>query len=49
MLDARLRLRGPRSLIWVERRWAYLFVIHDGLVLRNDGFLTKEEILGVAS
>jgi hypothetical protein len=49
VLDATLRLRGLRSSIWVEHRWAYLFVIRDGLVLRNDGFLNKEEIPGVAS
>jgi hypothetical protein len=42
---ATLRLRGLRSSIWVEHRWAYLFVIRDGLILRNDGFETKEEIL----
>jgi hypothetical protein len=48
VLDATLRLRGLRSSIWVEHRWAYLFVIRDGLVLRNDGFLSKEEILGPA-
>ncbi len=46
---ATLRLRGLRSTIWVEHRWAYLFVIRDGLVVRNDGFLTKDEIPGVAS
>jgi ketosteroid isomerase-like protein len=46
VLDATLRLRGLRSSIWVEHRWAYLFVIRDGLILRNDGFLSKEEILG---
>ena len=44
VLDATLRLRGLRSSIWVEHRWAYLFVIRDGLVLRVDGFLSKEEI-----
>jgi hypothetical protein len=48
VLDATLRLRGLRSSIWVEHRWAYLFVIRDGLVLRVDGFLSKEEILGAA-
>jgi hypothetical protein len=48
VLDATLRLRGLRSSIWVEHRWAYLFVIRDGLILRNEGFLSKEEILGGA-
>jgi hypothetical protein len=45
VLDSTLRLRGLRSSIWVEHRWAYLFVVSDGLVLRNDGFLSKEEAL----
>jgi len=44
-LDATLRLRGLRSSIWVEHRWWYLFEIRDGLILRNDGFQTKEELL----
>jgi hypothetical protein len=48
VLDATLRLRGLRSSICVEHRWAYLFVIRDGLVLRVDGFLSKEEILDAA-
>ena len=45
VLDSTLRLRGLRSTIWVEHRWAYLFEIRDGLILRNDGFLSKQEIL----
>lgn len=49
LLDSTLRLRGLRSSIWVEHRWVYLFVIRDGLILRNDGFLTKEEALDSAS
>ena len=48
VFDATLRLRGLRSSIWVEHRWAYLIVIRDGLMLRNHGFLTKEEIPGLA-
>jgi hypothetical protein len=44
-LDATLRLRGLRSSIWVEHRWWYLFEIRDALILRNDGFQTKEELL----
>jgi hypothetical protein len=48
VLDATLRLRGLRSSLWVEHRWVYLFVIRDGLVLRNDGFQTKEEALAAA-
>src|SRR4051794_6590968 len=38
VLDATLRLKGLRSSIWVERRWAYLVVIRDELILRVDGF-----------
>jgi hypothetical protein len=45
---ATLRLRGLRSTIWVEHRWAYLFEIRDGLVARDDGFLTREEALASA-
>ncbi len=45
LLVATLRLKGLRSSIWVERRWAYLATIRDGLLLRLDGFETKEEIL----
>jgi hypothetical protein len=47
VLDTTLRLQGLRSSIWVEHRWAYLFVIRDGLVVRNEGFLSKDEIPGV--
>jgi hypothetical protein len=49
VLAATLRLRGLRGSIWVEHRWAYLFVIRDGLILRNHGLLTKEEALAHAS
>ena len=42
---ATLRLRGLRSTIWVEHRWAYLIEIRDGLILRDDGFMTAEEAL----
>src|ERR1700741_2008300 len=45
---ATLRLRGLRSTIWVEHRWAYLFVVRDGLILRDDGFLAVEEALASA-
>jgi ketosteroid isomerase-like protein len=48
VLDATLRLRGLRSSIWVEHRWAYLFTIRDGLIMRNDGFESKDEIPGAA-
>ncbi len=49
IFDATLRVRGLRSSIWVEHRWVYLFVVRDGLILRDDGFLTKDEALGSAS
>jgi hypothetical protein len=49
MFDATLRLRGLRSSIWVEHRWVYLLVIRDGLIARDDGFLTKEEALASPS
>lgn len=38
ILDARLALLGLRSTAWVERRWAYVFTIRDGLLSRQDGF-----------
>ena len=43
-----VRLKGLRSEIWVEHRWAYLMEIRDGLIVRNDGFQTMEEIPGIA-
>jgi hypothetical protein len=49
VLDSTLRLRGLRSSVWVEHRWVYLFVVRDGLILRNDGFQTKEEALAAAA
>jgi ketosteroid isomerase-like protein len=45
---ATLRLRGLRSTIWVEHRWAYVLEIRDGLIVRDDGFLTVEEALASA-
>jgi hypothetical protein len=48
LLMATLRLKGLRSSIWVERRWAYLWLIREGLVLRLDGYQTKEEALAAA-
>jgi ketosteroid isomerase-like protein len=33
LVVATLRLRGLRSGIWVERRWAYTFTMRDGLIL----------------
>jgi len=45
VLDSTLGLRGLRSSLWVEHRWAYLFELRDGLILRNDIFQAKEELL----
>jgi len=42
-----LRLKGLRSAIWVEHRWAYLIEIRDGLVVRDDGYGSLEEIPGI--
>jgi hypothetical protein len=48
VFDATLRLKGLRSSLWVEHRWVYLFVIRDGLILRDEGFQTLEEALRAA-
>lgn len=48
VFDATLRLKGRKSSIWVEHRWAYLIVVRDGLIARNDGYLSREEIPGLA-
>lgn len=45
---ATLSLRGLRSSIDVERRFAYLFTVRDGRILRQDGFDTREEALAAA-
>ena len=45
LLLATLRLRGLRSGIWVERRWAYTFTVRDGLILRLAGYNTRDEAL----
>jgi hypothetical protein len=45
LVTALLRLRGLRSGIWVEHRWAYLFTIRDGKLLRQDGFDDKAQAL----
>jgi ketosteroid isomerase-like protein len=45
LVVATLRLRGLRSGIWVERRWAYIFTVRDGLILRQDGYNTRDEAL----
>jgi ketosteroid isomerase-like protein len=48
LVMALLRLKGLRSGIWVEHRWAYLFTIRDGTLLRQDGFNTKADALEAA-
>jgi ketosteroid isomerase-like protein len=45
LLDARLALRGLRSTAWVERRWAYVFTIRDGLLAGQDGFDDRAKAL----
>jgi ketosteroid isomerase-like protein len=40
-----LRLRGLRSGIWVEHRWAYLFTVRQGKLLRQDGFDDEAQAL----
>src|SRR3954447_21597375 len=45
LVMANLRLRGLRSGIWVEHRWAYLFTLRDGKLLRQDGFDDKAQAL----
>jgi len=48
LVMALLRLRGLRSGIWVEHRWAYLFTLRGGRLLRQDGFDEKAEALEAA-
>jgi ketosteroid isomerase-like protein len=45
VVEYTVRLRGLRSSIWVEHRWVYLLQIRDGLIVRDDGFATKDELL----
>ena len=45
LVMATLWLRGLRSEIAVERRWAYVFTVRDGRLLRQDGYNTREEAL----
>jgi ketosteroid isomerase-like protein len=48
LLIATLWLRGLRSGIPVERRWAYVFQIRDGKLARQDGYEDKEKALEAA-
>jgi SnoaL-like domain len=43
LVVATLRLRGLRSGIWVDHRWTYIFTVRDGLILREDGYNTRDE------
>ena len=45
LLIATLWLRGRRSGVEVERRWAYLFTIRGGRVLRQEGFADREQAM----
>ena len=45
LVVATLRLRGLRSGVWVERRWAYIFTMRDGLILRLAGYNTRDDAL----
>lgn len=48
IVDARLSLRGLRSTAWVERRWAYVFQLQRGKLIRQDGYDTRAEALNAA-
>jgi ketosteroid isomerase-like protein len=43
LLVSTLWLRGLRSGIGVERRWAYVFTVRDGRLLRQDGYADETE------
>jgi ketosteroid isomerase-like protein len=45
LLMATLWLRGLRSGIAVQQRWAYVFTIRHGRLLRQEGYNTKEDAL----
>lgn len=45
LMIATLWLRGLRSGIPVERRWAYVFEIRDGKLARQDGYEDKDQAL----
>jgi ketosteroid isomerase-like protein len=48
LVMALLRLKGLRSGVWVEHRWAYLFTVRDGKLLRQDGFDERAQALEAA-
>lgn len=45
---ARLRLRGRRSGIEVDREWIYVFTVRDGKLLSQEGFDERAEGLRAA-
>ena len=49
VLVATLWLRGLRSGAEVERRWAYLFTVRDGKLLRQVGYETEEQAMRAAA
>jgi ketosteroid isomerase-like protein len=49
VLVATLWLRGLRSGVEVERRWAYLFTVRGGKLLSQVGYDTEAEALEAAS
>jgi ketosteroid isomerase-like protein len=48
LMVATLWLRGLRSGISVERRWAYVFTVRDGKLARQDGYDTRDQALDAA-
>jgi uncharacterized protein len=47
-MRARLRLRGRRSGIEVDREWIYVFTVRDGKLIRQDGFDERDDGLRAA-
>jgi ketosteroid isomerase-like protein len=47
-MRARLRLRGRRSGLEVDREWIYVFTLKGGKLVRQDGFDDREEGLRAA-
>jgi ketosteroid isomerase-like protein len=48
VMVARLRLRGRKSGIEVDRSWVYLFTLQDGKLLSQEGFDERAEALQAA-
>ena len=48
VMVARLKLRGRRSGIEVDREWVYVFTVRDGRLLRQEGFDERAEGLRAA-